>query len=358
MIKKRKIKLALSIIPAFLVIKLLSYFPNFVETFYSEGFYPIISKMSRYAFGWIPFSVGDIIYTIAGIYTIRWLYINRKRIVSETINWVLDVLTVVSFIYIGFHLFWGLNYYRVPIHEKLGLNHTYTTEELIATTENLIKITNSLHLELVDNDSVKVIVPYSKNELITKSNDAFLRLEEFHPSFSFKRQSTKRSIYSLPLTYMGFSGYLNPYTNEAQIDGLIPLYQYPFTICHEQAHQLGYAAENEVNFISFLSTTSSEDNYIKYSGYAAALRYCLNEVYYRNEAQFKTLKETLNEGVLENYRESQDFWKRYQNPLEPVFKKIYSNFLKVNNQDKGIESYSYVVALLVNYHKKTDTSKR
>ena len=34
---------------------------------------------------------------------------------------------------------------------------------------------------------------------------------------------------------------------------------------------------------------------------------------------------------------------------EPLFKKTYSSYLKANKQDKGMESYSYVVALLVNY---------
>jgi len=39
----------------------------------------------------------------------------------------------------------------------------------------------------------------------------------------------------------------------------------------------------------------------------------------------------------------------YQNPLEPLFKKGFDTFLKANNQAKGIESYSYAVALFVNY---------
>ena len=51
---------------------------------------------------------------------------------------------------------------------------------------------------------------------------------------------------------MGFSGYLNPFTNEAQVDILIPKYQLPTTASHEVAHQLGYAAENEANFIGIL----------------------------------------------------------------------------------------------------------
>jgi hypothetical protein len=57
----------------------------------------------------------------------------------------------------------------------------------------------------------------------------------------------------------------------------------------------------------------------------------------------------MNPGVLEDYKEAFEFWSAYNNPMEPLFKVFYSHFLKANNQDKGIESYSYVVALLVDY---------
>ncbi|MDQ7033123.1 MAG: DUF3810 family protein, partial [Desulfonauticus sp.] len=66
---------------------------------------------------------------------------------------------------------------------------------------------------------------------------------------------------------------------------------------------------------------------------------------------YKSLVGSINKGILANYQESYDFWEAYQNPLEPMFKLTYSKFLKANNQDKGIESYSYAVALIVNYLK-------
>jgi len=39
------------------------------------------------------------------------------------------------------------------------------------------------------------------------------------------------------------------------------------------------------------------------------------------------------------------------NPLEPIFDLFYSSYLKSNNQPDGLKSYSYMVALLVNYNK-------
>ena len=60
--KVYKLTLGLSIIPQILLVKVLAKYPNFVEENYSNLLYPIISKSLRSAFGWIPFSLGDLIY--------------------------------------------------------------------------------------------------------------------------------------------------------------------------------------------------------------------------------------------------------------------------------------------------------
>lgn len=351
MSKIQKLILAFSIIPQYFIIKWLSNYPDFIETYYSNGTYQITSKALRYVLGWIPFSVGDVFYTIAGIYIIRWLFLNRRRIIKDTKNWFLDALTACSLVYFAFHLFWGMNYYRIPVHKTLNLNNIYSTEELQIVTEKLITKANTIHLSVTNNDSLKVEVPFSKSELLEMSTNGYENLAKIHPQFKQQPSSIKLSIYSLPLTYMGFSGYLNPLTNEAHIDGLIPLHKYPTTICHEKAHQIGYAAENETNFIGCLATINNDNIYFKYSGYIFALRHCLNEMYKRDKTLYDILVAKVNKGILKNYQESYEFWNSYQNPLEPLFKESYNTFLKVNNQAKGIESYSYAVALFVNYFK-------
>ena len=118
---------------------------------------------------------------------------------------------------------------------------------------------------------------------------------------------------------MGFSGYLNPFTNEAQVDGLIPTYKFPTTSCHEVAHQLGYAAENEANFIGSLATIHNKDDYFKYAGYTFALRYCLAELFRRDSEIYYSILPRVNYGIIRNYQEVQTFWMDYENPLEPLF---------------------------------------
>jgi hypothetical protein len=343
---------AFSIIPQYVIVKWLANYPELIETYYTGYIYQWISKLLHFIFGFVPFSFGDAFYTLAGIYLGRWIYLNRKKMIYGTMDWLQDVLIFISMLYFTFHLFWGMNYYRTPLHDTLKIENSYSTKSLKNLTNRLITKTNDLHSTISVSDTLKIVVPYSKSKLLTISEREFKNLKQINNQFTLAHPSVKLSLFSLPLTYMGFSGYLNPFTNEAQIDHLIPLYKYPTTIFHEKAHQLGYAAENEANFIGSLAAINSDDVYFKYSGYLFALRNCLNEIFKRDKDAYQVLLKKINKGILKNFQESHDFWKSYQNILEPLFKATYNSYLKVNNQEKGIESYSYAVALFVNYFDK------
>ena len=347
----KKLIIGLSIIPQIILLNILANYPTFVESVYSQGIYIWISKLMRYVFGWLPISVGDLLYTVLSIYIIRWFIINRKRFLKDTKNWLLDIMSAISIGYFAFHLLWAFNYYRLPLYASLQIDKDYTTEELVNLTEQLIIKTNTIHLGLTNNDTIKVVMPYSKSQLLKMIPEGYEELSKELPFLEYHPKSIKRSIYSLPLTYMGFSGYLNPFTNEAQIDGLIPSYKFPTTGSHEVAHQLGYAAENEANFIGSMAAMHHPDTYFKYSGNAFILRHCLGEIYKRDAITYERLISTVNKGILKNYQELRTFWDAYKNPIELLFQTTYDSFLKSNNQSDGMESYSYVVALIVNYHK-------
>ncbi|WP_338731074.1 DUF3810 domain-containing protein [Mangrovimonas cancribranchiae] len=347
--KNKKLLVALSILPQILLMKWLSTYPNFVESYYSEGVYPYISKLFRYVFGWLPFSFGDIFYAFAIIYMLRWLILNIRRVKYNFKGFLIDVFSAISMIYLAFHVLWGLNYYRLPLHENLNINADYTTEELISTTEKFIVEANTIHLSITQDSTQKVVSPYANKEVFKKVPEGFHQLKTEFPSLDYYPKSIKNALFSLPLTYMGFSGYLNPLTGEAHVDYLVPSFKIPMISSHEVAHQLGFAAENEANFIGVLAATKHPDKYFKYSGTIFALKHCLVEVYRRDPDTYEVLKTQVNVGILKNYQELQEFWDGYENPFESIFKTTYDGFLKVNNQTDGMKSYSYVVALLVNY---------
>ncbi len=355
--KKSKIILSIFFVIQIITIKILSFFPEFIEEYYSNGLYLWISKISRIVCGSFNFSIGDIIYLILIVILIRYIFINRKTIFSWKswkTEWKSKMLTVLSFVsvfYFFFNFLWGLNYHRVPLYEKMNLDKEYTMEELIVFTKKMIVKTNEIHSQIEKNDSLKIANPYNIETIYGKTQNGYDKLGKQYASFKYENPSIKKSLVSLPLTYMGFGGYLNPFTNEAQVNYKIPKYNFPTTVCHEMAHQIGYASESEANFIGYLASINNEDIYFKYSGYSYALKYCLGSIEKFEEGKSKELWPLIHPGILKNFQESQDFWDSYQTPIDTFFHYFYDHFLKANQQKDGLEGYSKFVGLMMGYYK-------
>ncbi len=350
--QKTKTIIAIALPIQILLVKWLSNYPNFVEDYYSNGIYSYISKFSRTLLGWIPFSFGDLLYTALVILAIRYVYKHWKSIKRKPLLFLKDIIVVLSIVYFAFHLLWGMNYHRQPINWKLGIEREYTVDELVELTQYIVKKTNQYQFELTGDTISPVHIPYSKKDIFAKTEEAYGSFAKQYPDFEYEHRSLKSSIYSVPLTFMGYGGYLNPFTNEAQVNGITPKFRLPTVSGHEVGHQLGYSAEGATNFIGYLVTSQSKDPYFKYSAYNHALGYCLTDLFYKDEEAYNEIVATINPGVKENFNELRDFWKKYENPLEPLFKSVFNAFLKVNNQKDGIKSYNAVVGLIINYRKQ------
>ena len=167
--KRTKFILAVLLPLQYLGLLLLRQFPEFVETVYSNGIFPFFATILRYTFGWVPFSVGDLLYLLLGVYLVRWCFKNYKRIVKGPRGLLLDILSSISVIYFVFNLMWGINYYRTPLYKSMELDRDYTTEQLIYITEQLIEKANTMHRQLGYADSTKIELPYSQKEIFQSS---------------------------------------------------------------------------------------------------------------------------------------------------------------------------------------------
>tara|TARA_B100000780_G_scaffold92732_2_gene64302 strand:+ start:7161 stop:8207 length:1047 start_codon:yes stop_codon:yes gene_type:complete len=310
----------------------------FIESYYSNLVYKNISYYIILFFNEFLFSLGDILYILVPIvffYKLKNTNTRRKNLKI--------CLQFLFGVYIVFNIQWGLNYHRIPLQEKLTNTKSYTLNQLKKTTIHYINKTNKIHKKISENDSISV--KFDNNlfleSLLSIKNSSYNNNQILNPTI-------KNSLFSSPLSYMGFSGYINPFTLEAHINTNIAKLNIPTTICHEIAHQLGYSAENEANYISIEATLNSKNEYVNYSGSTFALKYLLNEMYLNDKKEYGELIKKINKGVLKNYKEVSENWKRYENPLEKYFKKSYDIYLKVNNQTKGIKTYNLVVDLLVN----------
>ena len=335
-----------------LLIQWLSQKPEWVEEQYSQGVYPVISRFFRTLYGWIPFSVGDLIYLFVLGYSAYLLVSRWRGFRRHWRRYLRNVAAAFAVIHFTFYLLWGLNYFRQPLSERLGLKIEYTQEELFAITHYLTQQVNKQHTSLPATSRTRLFEPYEKAKVFAQTLEGYRHIADSIPAFSYERASLKTSLISGPLSYMGYGGYLNPFTAEAQVNGRLPLFRFPVVAAHEVGHQLGYSAENETNFIGYLVTRQQHDPVLKYTADAYALSYCLSEINRRDSVLARQWVGRLNPGVQQDYAKLRSFWESYENPMEPIFKSIFNSYLKANKQADGIRSYNRIVGLLIGYHRK------
>lgn len=333
----------------YLILKGLSFIPEAITNVYSLGIYPKIAAFSRIVFGIIPFSVGDVFYFVLIFFLLRWFWIFFKnRATQKKRNFQILFRTFVV-VYALFHLLWGVNYLRQKITTELSIETAYTQQELEDFTCQLIEKTNRLHVQIMGNDTITYRNPYEIETIFEKSEAAYQQLAKKWPQFEFRHVSTKKSLFSVPLSYMGFSGYLNPFTNEAQVNVLIPKYNMPTTTLHEMSHQIGIASESEANYIGYLASIHSEDVHFQYSGMTFALKYCLRNIERFETGRAEIFIAQINKGVVANFMETEQFHEKYDSVLELISNLWYDLFLKSNQQQDGLEGYNNFVGLLLNH---------
>ena len=350
--KKLNIYLSIFLVVQIVFVQFISNYPSVIERYYSNGIYPTISAFLRIIFGWIPFSIGDLLLGTLVFLLFRFLYRLIKNRFKNIFGKLIQFTGVLSILYWCFYLFWGFNYFREPLAKNLGFEKSkYTTAQLTTVANTIVLKLNELQLQIAKSDTIVVVVPYTSKEIYQKTRNGYESIATMYPQLKYKYPSIKSSMMSLLQTYIGISGYLNPLTGEAHVNKRIPKTGYPATACHEIAHQIGFAAENEANFIGFLAAVSNQDLYFQYSGYRMAFAYVISEVRKRDTALARSLWKDVHKGIIKDFQSSSNFWRQYQNSIEPLIKKGYSSYLKANKQDKGIQSYNYIVDLLIAYFK-------
>jgi hypothetical protein len=327
--------------------------PELVEKYYSIGIYPQIRYGLQFIFNNIPFSLGDILYLflsiaiLISIFKFLKIFLFQKRYFDGGKIGLNMIITMEVFI-LTFYLFWGLNYFREPAAERLKLTgQEYSKEELYKITEILIDSANSIRLKINPEQ-------WSQTDYNLYSESA-RAIKKLHPPYDAAVRpipKVKNSLIGTFLNYFGTAGYFNPFTGEAQINSGMPIYLKPFVACHETAHSMGYSAEDEANFIGFISASESPNPMLRYSAYYIAAQEFMFETGRLDTLVFQTLKSRISEPFLADLKNERAYWEEYKGITRRISGIFYDNYLKANKQPHGIKSYNRMIILTMAYYKK------
>lgn len=355
--KRKVIKVSLLILLVALVItiNIISNYKDWIENNYSTGIFPKISQLFRTLFGWSPVSIGDLLYLAAGIYFavkfFKFIYkLLKKQILWNEFFKSIGKLTVVFLvIYVWFNIGWGLNYNRRGMAYQLKLDvQKYSLDELKQLDSILLQRVNASRNTLGDLD----IHQLKAKEIFSRAKVAYVHLDGALPIIQYKKGSMKPAIWGKMGNYFGFLGYYNPFTGESQINTTIPKFMWPFVACHEIAHQVGYAKENEANFVGYLAARKSSDTLLHYSSYMDMFLYANIELYFRDSSAARKNFSMLHPKAKTDWKEWREFQQNTKNIVEPVVDKFYDFFLQFNSQPNGIRTYNEVTGWLIAYSKK------
>lgn len=331
---------------------------NWIEINYSNRFYPPLARFLRFILGWIPFSIGDLLYAGVLLYIVRELGLFLRNIIRNNMNRTALLLPLykagltILFVYVYFYLFWGLNYYRQGIAHQLALENAKATpaelHQLACDLAGRATVTKIISLGRKD-----TVMSYRR--LLQQAPYAYRQIERRFPFLKYREPSLKASLFGKLGNYVGFQGYYNPFTGEAQLNVRVPAIEQPFVLCHELAHQLGYASESEANFVGFLAASKSTDTLMQYSAYLNMFMYAWGKLYYTDTVQARQLIQELHPAVRNDIRMIRDFNRKYQGWLQQLTAWVYDFYLRQNRQQKGIDSYGEVTGWLIAFQRKYGT---
>ena len=339
-----------------ILIKWISWFPGWVENNYSNGIYPYISRVQRYLFGWLPFSLGDIFYAflLLVIFYKTFQFIRaliKKRVTRKyLIVGLQQIIFFILFVYVFFNLLWGLNYDRRGIAYQIGLEvKPYSLEDL-DTVASVIQQKLNYYAQFVSEEQRDSFD--RKKILFSEAGKGYRIISKEYNFLEYSPRAIKPSLFSYAGNYLGFQGYYNPFSGEGQVNTTVPRFIEPFIASHEIAHQVGYAKENEANFVGYLACKVHPSNVFRYSVYFDMYNYVAGEIGRRDTALLKAYQQNLDPQVISDIKELREFLRRHKNPVEKAVMWFYGQYLKANNQPAGKRSYNEVVAWLIAYYKK------
>ncbi|WP_259135031.1 DUF3810 domain-containing protein [Chryseobacterium ginsenosidimutans] len=162
--------------------------------------------------------------------------------------------------------------------------------------------------------------------------------------------SFKPSVFKNVMNFTGILGYYNPFTAEAQFNSQLPNTYIPFTSAHESSHQLGFAREQEANFVGYLIGIDSKNLELRYSTEYFTLKSLLNFIVNEDQEFVKSVLKNYSPEMKKDRAYEKAFILKHQGLLDEFFGFTNNLFLK-SNQQEGAITYSYFIDLLLNYEK-------
>ena len=317
--------------------------------------------MGAFATVWsvVPFAVWDIGAAVA-IVAALVIFVRRVRARMSLVPWLSWVALAGSLTWALFANGWALNHYAPPLADELGLEvSTYSVDELVEATEHYLNEAARLAPQ-VPRAQDGSLAPQDFFELARIAGAAYGPLAGSYAIFQGPRVPVKALlVWGEPLLYSGHTGIFWAPTGESGVPLNCADADKPFIMCHEAAHLLGIASEQEANFAAYLACETSSDVRFCYAGAYNAFCYCFNALCRYDLERAEQLLTEAAEGpqgmgvalVWGDRLATRAHYDAYEGTFEKVGTTVNDRYLKSYGETSGVQSYGLVVDYLIAWSK-------
>ena len=331
--------------------------PGTVEAVYSGKIYPVIRSAVSQVTRLVPLPVIELIAACFAISFVITLIVRFIRLLMRKeyafvrlLSLFIGVVIFAAYLFPAFYIMWGFNMFRQPLEKNMELpDRQYTTEELNMVCLDLAQKAARLRDEVTVDTSG--IFSADLDPMLDSVREACLRFGEQNPKFKADCPTANQLLTSEYFSRCGISGIYIFLTEEPCINVNEPCLYLAHSAAHETAHYIGYAHEEDANFLAFLICSGSDDPNVAYSGYMHALLNCGNTLARADKEAYNALYGTYSDGMIADIEDYRVHYRKYADTKTwEKSNEINDNYLKFNEQEKGVLSYQEDVALILKYY--------
>ena len=327
-----------------------------VANYMPELFFAFYTDFSRDALAFLsgitapfPFAVWEVLLALIVLLALYFLVRNLAQ-KKGFFCWLAGVVLLVSILVFGFVGLWGVNHFGPPIADRVGLEvaEGYSKEQLIATTKYMAEQAGYWADQVERNENGDLTIDFPA--MAKQAGEGYEVLAQTNPFFDGSDAPVKLLLVDEAFSYMGITGIFVPFTGESGANPGAYNASIPFTMCHELAHRLTVAPEDEANFCAFLACKESERPAFRYSGWYSAFVYTYNALHKADREAAYAIWDSMSERLKQDCRNANTHYDQYDGEVQEAAQKVNDTYLKVFKEESGVQSYGEVADLLIAWY--------
>ena len=326
-----------------------------IESVHGKVIFPAISWILDHTVNLLPFSILYLLIPIILYGVLRSLHHVNLSVYRNRVAWfrlLVKMLCLMSAVIFIFYFFWGFNYDRIQLSERLGWSPDPITKEEFLS-EGLEQVNRLKAFTTRDRKAMSDNVTFNHYRLL----EVVMRREAMSiaDSLDYLARSGVRCRQLVPkglLLRLSTAGFYNPITGECNIDKGLHILQKPFVMAHELFHGMGVTGEGDCNFLAYVLCQRSKVDFIRYSGELCYWRYMRHALRRTDKSEYDRMVSHLPPFVRDDLASIDELIHQYPDIAPHMRDAIYNAYLRSNKIGDGLANYNRILQMVVNWRKQ------